>query len=85
MTVPHIRYGTDEHYFDSLIADAGFLEPDSAGPAAGALLVQLAFGVTIDPELLERPLPAARFHRQVRACRLRRPSEVPGKCWRDGA
>jgi hypothetical protein len=59
MTVPKIRYGTDEHYFDSLMAYAGFLEPGPASPAAGARLVQRAFGVTLDPELLERPLPAA--------------------------
>jgi hypothetical protein len=59
MTVPHIRYGHDEHYFDDLLRVAGFADSKPATPAAGARLVQLAFGIHIDQDMLERPLPCA--------------------------
>ena|GEM_PF-4605321 len=59
MTVPHLRYGADGQHFDSVMSAAGLVGNSPMAPAAGARLVQLAFGVTVDREMLERPLPAA--------------------------
>jgi hypothetical protein len=58
MTVPHIRFGSDQHYFDPFLASAGFAA-DLPARSAGARLVKLAFGITITPDLLEKPLAAA--------------------------
>ena len=57
LTVPHVRWGPHPHRFDAEMERAGFLRPDPADPVAtGARFVQLAFGITIDREMLERPL-----------------------------
>lgn len=57
LTVPHIRWGPDPHRFDAEMERAGFLRPGVPKPAAmGARFVQLAFGITIDRDMLERPL-----------------------------
>jgi hypothetical protein len=59
LTVPHIRWGSEPHRFDSYIERAGFLRPGVPDPPAmGARFVQLAFGITIDQDLLERALPS---------------------------
>lgn len=58
LTVPQIRYGRDEHRFDATMERAGFLGPDvrERTPQMGARFVQLTFGITIDQQMLERPL-----------------------------
>ena len=54
-----LRWGRDPHRFDTEMAQAGFLRPGVPEPRAmGARFVRLAFGVTLAPELLERPLPS---------------------------
>lgn len=65
LVVPHIRYGCDPHRLDEQMAQAGFLDgtvPDP--PSMGALLAQLAFGLTITEDMIqdvsctaELPLP----------------------------
>jgi hypothetical protein len=60
LVVPHIRWGRDPHRFDATMAQAGFLQPGprARAPAMGARFVQLTFGITIDRQMLERPLPS---------------------------
>lgn len=60
LTVPHIRYGPEQHRFDEEMQRAGFLPgvvPDP--PSMGARLLEIAFGITLDQELLEKRLPTA--------------------------
>ena len=57
LTVPHIRWGTAPDRFAADIEAAGFLSEISDPPAMSARLVRIAFGVTIDPDLLTGPLP----------------------------
>jgi hypothetical protein len=61
LDAPRLRYGRDEHRFDSAIAQAGFVPPGVRGrtPAMGARFVQLTFGITLTLGLLERRLPSA--------------------------
>jgi hypothetical protein len=55
-----VRWGRDPHRFDGTMAQAGFLQPGLLDPPAmGARFVQLTFGITIDHEMLNRPLPSA--------------------------
>ncbi len=60
LVVPHIRWGSDPHRFDSELERVRLLRPAPGererAPALGARFVQLAFGVTVDREMLERPL-----------------------------
>lgn len=59
VTVPNIRYGSNENHFDALMAQMGiFGDGRERSPAAAAELVFLAFGVELDQEMLERSLPA---------------------------
>lgn len=60
LVATNIRWGHDPHRFDAAMAAAGFLGPGRRKPAAstGARFLQLAFGITLDRELLERPLPS---------------------------
>jgi Family of unknown function (DUF6461) len=59
LTVPHIRYGSDPHRFETNMEQAGFLRPGVPDPPAmGAHFVQLTFGVLLDQHMLERPLPS---------------------------
>jgi hypothetical protein len=57
--VAHIRYGADPHHFDAAMAEAGFTSPRSTPAAAAARLLHLRFGISLDAEELEAPLPAA--------------------------
>jgi hypothetical protein len=59
LTVPRIRYGSDQGRFDADIAAAGFLGPEPAGAAAGARLLHLLFGLDLEPEMLEGALLSA--------------------------
>lgn len=59
LMVPHIRFGLDRQHFDSVMSTAGLVADRPLTPAAGAYLVELAFGITIDREMLERLLPGA--------------------------
>jgi hypothetical protein len=59
LLAPDLRWGRDPHRFDAELAQAGFLRPGVPEPRVmGARFVQLAFGVTLDRALLERPLPS---------------------------
>jgi hypothetical protein len=59
LLLPHIRWGRDEHLFDATMEQAGFLQPGLPDPPAmGARFVQVTFGITIDQDMLERPLPS---------------------------
>jgi hypothetical protein len=59
LTVPHIRYGSDQHRFDEQMEQAGFAADDVPVPGEmGARFAQLVFGVTLTADLLERALPA---------------------------
>jgi hypothetical protein len=60
LTVPHVRWGREPHRFEATMAQAGFLGPSLLDPpATGARFVQLTFGITIDRDMLERPLLSA--------------------------
>jgi hypothetical protein len=60
LLLPHIRWGRDPHRFDTTMEQAGFLQPGMPDPPAmGARFVQLTFGITIDQDMLERPLLSA--------------------------
>jgi hypothetical protein len=58
MTVPHIRYGPQPHRFDAEMENSasfntvGVPEPE----AMGARLLQIAFEITLERDLLEQPL-----------------------------
>lgn len=59
MTVPHGQWG-DERLFAAELAEAGFLDPGVPRPGVmGPRFVQLAFGLTITPAMVEGPLPSA--------------------------
>jgi len=59
LTVPHIRYSSDPHRFDTRMEQAGCLRPGVPDPPAmGAHFLQLTFGITIDQHMLERALPS---------------------------
>jgi hypothetical protein len=55
LTVPSIRYGLDEHHFDTVIANAGFNADQPPEPAAGALFIHDLFGIDLDQQMLEGP------------------------------
>jgi hypothetical protein len=61
LTVTHLRYGSDPHCFDGAMADVGFLEDEPAGPAAGALFINLLFGLELDQDMLEGPSLSAKI------------------------
>ena len=59
LTVPHIRYGSEQHRFEEQMALAGFADDAVPVPGEmGARFVELVFGITFTADLLERPLPA---------------------------
>jgi Family of unknown function (DUF6461) len=59
LVATNLRWGRDPHRFDTEMAQAGFLGPPEARtPALGARFVRLAFGITLDRQLLQRPLPS---------------------------
>jgi hypothetical protein len=55
--VPHIRYGEEPQRFSAELEQAGFLDDGIPTRGMGAKFIELAFGITLDHELLERPLP----------------------------
>jgi hypothetical protein len=57
MTLPNRRYGEEPERFAAELEQAGFLDDGVPTPAMGAKFVDLAFGITLDREMLERPLP----------------------------
>ena len=59
MDAPRIRYGSEPGKFDAEIAAAGFLDPEPPGAAAGARLVAMLFGIEMDQQMLEGPLPSS--------------------------
>jgi hypothetical protein len=56
LTVPHIRYGTDGHYFDAALAEVGISSSEPIMPAAAARLVEAVFGLEMTQDMFERPL-----------------------------
>ena len=59
MDAPRIRFGSEPGKFDAEMAAAGFLDPEPPGDAAGARLVAMLFGIEMDQQMLEGPLPSA--------------------------
>jgi hypothetical protein len=57
LTVPQIRYGDEPERFSAELERAGFLDARIPTRGMGAIFVEEAFGITLDRELLERPMP----------------------------
>ena len=79
LVVPHIRWGRDPHRFEATMEQAGFLRPSprERAPAMGARFVQLTFGITIDRQMLERPLPSVALELEQPRQPLERPPPPP--------
>jgi hypothetical protein len=54
---PAQRYGEEPERFAAELERAGFLDDDTPRPSMGAAFIEDVFGITLEPELLEQPLP----------------------------
>jgi hypothetical protein len=59
LLLPANRWGTDPHALDAQMQAVGIVHPGDDPAAAGSRLIELLTGISLDANLIERPLPGA--------------------------